>query len=240
MKKLIVCALLGAIGTVSGSAVAGNVLIVTGENGTSESSTTAAVVSNLVALHTAVGNAVTSVSDIPVSFAGYSQIWDVRFSNVFGLTSSQQSQYFNFLQGGGGMFLMGENSNFMTRNDSILALISSLGGGNLAFTTSGSVQHVATAFQGPNAIGNNDIAYAAPGGVMSSGTGFYATDDGAGNGAAVAWGVGTLTNALAGALTVVFDVNFMMNTYDTPDSQNFTGGFKSEVQRRYDESVSVP
>jgi len=95
---------------------AGSVLIINGSTGTSEPGTTAAITNNLQTLHQAVGNTVTVVSDIPVNFAGYSQIWDIRFSNNFAMTVAQQNQYLGFLQGGGGMFLMGENSFFMDRN----------------------------------------------------------------------------------------------------------------------------
>ena len=41
-------------------------------------------------------------------------------------------------------------------------------------------------------------------------------------GTGVAWGVGDLSNAPDGALTTIFDVNFMQNQWDLPNSQNLT------------------
>jgi hypothetical protein len=45
--------------------------------------------------------------------------------------------------------------------------------------------------------------------------------DANGDGTALAFGFGDLTNAPAGALTVVFDVNFMQWTFDAQNSENF-------------------
>jgi hypothetical protein len=59
--------------------------------------------------------------------------------------------------------------------------------------------------------------------VDSKGTGDWITKvDGFERGTGVAFGVGDLTNAQAGALTLIFDVNFMQNQYDLPNSQNLT------------------
>lgn len=221
MKRLALATAVSAalIGSV---AHAGPVLIVTGSEGTSEPGTTAAVAANLETLHTQAGNTVTTSSNIPTDLSPYRQIWDIRFSNVFALTPDQRAQYLGFLQGGGGMFLMGENSNFPSRNSSILAFISEAGGGSLAMTNLSSHQSVAPEFLAPNAIPDGYIDYVAPGGVANPGTGSFATQADLGGGSAVAWGVGDLGNAVAGALTVVFDVNFMQGTSDQPDSQNFT------------------
>lgn len=207
----------------SSLAHAGNVLIVNGSNGTSEPGTTSQLTANLQNLHQAVGNVVTVVSDIPVNLTGYSQIWDVRFSNNFALTGAQQTQYMGFLQGGGGMFLMGENDNFMPRNTSIFNLVDQLGGGILGPNLVGGcdgTQNVIGPFQGPNLV--TSVNFPCSGVVGSKGTGSWITEraDHSG-GSGVAWGVGNLANALAGALTVIFDVNFMQNVYGEP-LQNLT------------------
>lgn len=202
---------------------AGSILIVNGAVGTSEPDTTAQLTANLQTLHQAVGNTVTVVSDIPVSLSGYSQVWDVRFSNNFALTGAQQSQYMGFLQGGGGMFLMGENDFFMPRNTSIFDFVNQLGGGVLGPNLVGGcdgIQNVIGAFQGPNTV--TSVNFPCSGVVGSKGTGSWITEraDHSG-GSGVAWGLGNLANALAGALTVVFDVNFMQNQYGE-DLQNLT------------------
>lgn len=194
---------------------AGSVLIINGSTGTSEPGTTAAITTNLQTLHQAVGNTVTVVSDIPVNFAGYSQIWDIRFSNNFAMTVAQQNQYLGFLQGGGGMFLMGENSFFMDRNTSIFNFVNLAGGGVIGPNLIGGcdgTQNVVAPFTGPNAV--TSVDFPCSGVVADNGSGDWITvrADGTG-GSGVAWGLGDLANAMDGALTVVFDVNFMQNQY---------------------------
>jgi hypothetical protein len=103
---------------------------------------------------------------------------------------------------------MGENSSFMPRNNTVLSLINAAGGGSLNFTTPSETQTVFAPFDGPNAV--STISYNAPGGVDGFGSGQWITSpEGSGVGTGVAWGVGSLSNASAGALTVIFDVNFM-------------------------------
>ena len=210
MKTFILAASAAFAMSLSGAATAGSVLIVNGSSGTSEPGTTSSITTQLQTLHEAVGNVVTISSDIPVNFADFQQVWDIRFSNVFALTAAQQTAYVNYLAGGGGMFLMGENSGFAARNASVLSLINTAGGGSLTFTTPNSTQTVVGPFTGPNAV--SSVTYAAPGGVTSNGTGQWITVDDNGFGTGVAWGVGSLANASAGALTVIFDVNFMQTT----------------------------
>ena len=206
-----------------GTANAGAVLIVNGASGTSEPGTTAQITDNLSTLHAAVGNVVTVVSDIPVDLSPYSQVWDIRFSNNFALTGAQDTEYLNFLQGGGGIFLMGENSSFMNRNTSIFDFINLAGGGvvgpNLVGGCDGA-QNVIGPFQGPNPV--TSVNFACSGVVADKGTGDWITEraDHSG-GSGIAFGKGDLANAANGALTTIFDVNFMQNVYGV-DQQNLT------------------
>ncbi len=188
------------------------VAIINGSSGTSEPGTTTSITTNLVALHTAAGNTVTVFDTVPAAFTGFQEIWDIRFSNNLAITGAEQNQYMAFLQGGGGMFVMGENSSFATRNTSVLNLITAAGGGTLGFTVPNSTQTVNAPFTGPNAV--SSINYNAPGGVGANapGTGQFITEDSSGNGTGLAFGVGTLANAPTGALTTIFDVNFMDGT----------------------------
>ena len=135
VKSIVAVAALAA----AASASAGEILIVSGLSGSSEISTTTEVLDNLKSLHTAVGNNVTVSDLLPADLSGFKQVWDIRFDQA--LNASAQSEYSSFLQAGGGLFLMGENAGFMSRNDSILSLISSLGGGAIGFADcSSSVQ----------------------------------------------------------------------------------------------------
>lgn len=195
------------------------ILIVNGASGTSETSTTAMITTNLQNLHIAAGNSVTISDALPTDISGYKQVWDIRFSNVFALTSAQQLEYLNYLKSGGGIFLMGENSSFMSRNDTIFSLISLAGGGTIGFGSGSSYQTVDAPFTGPNAVAH--VNYAAPGYFNNHGTGQWITDDGT-YGSGIAFAKGTLANAANGALTTILDVNFMQNEYDLPNSQNLT------------------
>jgi hypothetical protein len=196
---------------IMGTANAGNILIINGSSTTSETGTTNSITTQLSTLHTAVGNVVTVVDGVPASFAGYQQVWDIRFSNTGALSASTITDYVSYLASGGGMFVMGENSFFATRNASVLSLIGAAGGGSLSFSTPGDAQIVYAPFDGPNAVTN--IAYSAAGGVNGFGTGQWITSNAGGTaGTGVAFGVGSLSNATAGALTAIFDVNFMQTT----------------------------
>jgi hypothetical protein len=227
-----------------GTANAGSILIVNGSNGTSEPGTTSAITDNLTTLHQAVGNVVTVVSDIPVDLTGYSQVWDIRFSINFALTGTQDTEYLNFLQGGGGIFLMGENSSFMSRNSSIFDLISQAGGGVIGPDLVGGcdgVQNVIGPFQGPNPV--TSVNFACSGVVANKGTGDWITEraDGSG-GSGIAFAKGDLANAANGALTTIFDVNFMENLYGV-DQQNLTKnliGFVGDQVEPPTEPVGVP
>lgn len=237
MKMLRTAAISAVIlGASALSAAAGSVLIVNGADVTSESGTTASITTQLSNLHVAAGNTVTVVDSVPGSFAGFDEIWDIRFSSVSAITAGEEAQYLSFLQGGGGMFVMGENSSFTPRNDSVLSLIAAAGGGTLNFLTPGSTQTVNAPFTGPNPV--SSVTYLAPGGVDSAGTGSFITDDGT-NGTGVAWAVGDLTNALSGALTTIFDVNFMQDDADAA-SQALTANLINFVTTEVSGQVPLP
>jgi len=198
------------------------VLIINGASGTSEPGTTASITTQLTNLHTAAGNIVTVSDGLPVDLSQYKQVWDIRFSNNWALTSSDEAAYLSFLQGGGGMFLMGENAGFMTRNNSIFDFIMQAGGGSIGFGSGSDNQVVCSPFTGPNAV--SSISYAAAGFFNGSGTGQWITGPScaaASGGSGIAFGVGSLANASAGALTTILDVNFMQTTADA-NSQALT------------------
>lgn len=205
--NLVACAALALLPSL---AAAQNILIVNGSSGTSEPGTTLNITNNLTTLHQAVGNIVTVADGIPMNFTGFSQIWDIRFSNTFALTGLQQTQYLTYMQSGGRVFMMGENNSFSTRNGSIFSLILAAGGGNLGNGGSGNcpadAQTVNAPFNGPNAV--NAITYACAGAFNGFGTGQWISNAGS-IGAGVAWTIGALTNATAGSLTSILDVNFM-------------------------------
>ena len=199
-----------------------NVLIVNGASGTSEPGTTSSITTQLTTLHTAAGNVVTVADVLPADLSSYRQVWDIRFDNNWALTPSDEAAYLAFLQGGGGIFLMGENGSFMTRNNSIFNFIMQAGGGSLGFGSGSDHQTVCSPFTGPNPV--TSIDYLAPGYFNGTGTGSWITGPTCGaasNGSGIAFGVGSLANAQAGALTSILDVNFMQTNADA-NSQALT------------------
>ncbi|WP_416928732.1 IPTL-CTERM sorting domain-containing protein [Ottowia sp.] len=218
-------------------AQAANILIVTGASTTFEPSTTTSVVDN-VAPTCGPSNTYTSSDTLPANINTYDQIWDVRFSNSSALTAADNSAYTTFLQSGKTLFLMGENVGFMTRNNSVLAFIDQMGGGSLSFIEPGNAQTVHSPFtDGPLTA----INYLAPGGVITPGTGSFATSNATG-GSAIAWTTGTMSNAPAGAMTVVFDVNFMMGSAAADQHQFFVNlcSFMATATSGSSTAVAVP
>jgi PEP-CTERM motif-containing protein len=232
-KRVVGMALtLAAVVAVAAQVSASSILLINGTSTTSEPGTTANITANFVAQATSLGHTVTVSDPVPASLAGYNQVWDFRFFPA--ISASEQSLYLSYLASGGGLFVMGENSAFQTRNDSVFALIAAAGGGALSFTSPCSTQTVNAPFTGPDPIPGNDVTYAAPGGSIGSGSGSFITDCGDGTGTALFFGVGDLSAAPAGALAVVFDVNWAEGTWNPPDDvnllRNIIGGIQQEVE----------
>jgi hypothetical protein len=200
--------LLGTLAPANAGPSLGNVLIVAGtDNAAQQAATT---VSGEL---TTAGFTVTVVNTgVPVSLAGYSQIYDTRYDNNPAFTSGEMAQYLAFLNAAPGntLFLMGENQSFNVRNGPILQFVTLAGGGTIAAPalTSSNTEQVMPPFTMPNMI--NTIQYAACGVVTSHGTGNFASlESGGATGCSLFFDEGQLANALTGALVVVFDVNFM-------------------------------
>lgn len=164
------------------------------------------------------GYTVTQNVGVPAgSLASYGQIWDLRYStngappgNPF--TADEVAAYLTYLQSGGSLFLMGENGiSFGTRNAAIRDFIQTAGGGTVTLAaTSGNSQTVQPPFTGPTSVAS--VAYLSVGGVTALPKGAFVTKDTATSGAAIVFNPGVLSNAAAGTLLAVFDVNFLMTT----------------------------
>lgn len=198
----------------------GNVLIVNGASGSSEPQTTSDSTNNIKTLLQEAGFQTTVVDSLPTDLTGFSEIWDIRFTDSQPITTTESAQYLSFLQSGGELFAIGENSSFSNRNNSLLSFINQAGGGLLNFTVPNSTQQISGIFTTPNTIPDGNVTYANPGGVAGSGNGQFITFDASGNSSAVIFDEGDLANALTGKLVAVFDINFFQGIYDQPDSQN--------------------
>jgi outer membrane autotransporter protein len=174
-------------------------------------SLTISVSTNLAAHLTSAGYAPTVSVDsggLP-ALTGFKQVWDVRY--LVALTGGDQASYLGYLQGGGTLFLMGENAGFATRNNTVLSFISAAGGGTLTFVSPNNNQTVQGSFATtPNSVPT--VSYLGAGGFTNAGNGTCITKDGSNQCTAIAFGVGTLANASSGALISVLDVNFLDGT----------------------------
>ena len=169
-----------------------------------------------------VGYTVTTNTGVPGgSLAGYRQVWDIRYNNPTPLTGSDITAYVTYMTGGGSLFVMGENTGFLTRDNSILPLITAAGGGSVTINQSANsldLQTVEPPFTGPVTLPT--ITYAAVGGFATIGNGRFVTMDANGAAGAIVFPPGTMTNAPLGTLISVLDVNFL--TASTGGSQAFT------------------
>jgi len=164
---------------------------------------------------TAAGNTPTEI-DITLNFntyapgdlSAYEQVWDLGANKP--LNATQEADYLTYLQGGGTLFLMGENTGFgATRNSELTNYIGTvLGGGSLIIGNPlSNTQTVDSDYQ--LAVSNNTVIFPAAAAFSSVGTGTCITD----GCSAVAWGVGTLSNAPLGTVIAVLDVNFLQTSY---------------------------
>jgi len=165
------------------------------------------VLANLTTHLTNKGFTVSSNVGVPVSLAANQQVWDIRFNNTTPLSGTDITAYVAYLASGKSLFVMGENTGFATRNNTIVTLISTAGGGNITVSTPGQTQTVQAPFTGPTPL--STITYLAGAGTANPVNGTFVTKDGANSGTALVWGPGNLLNAVAGTLIVVFDVNFL-------------------------------
>ncbi|MCX6628320.1 MAG: IPTL-CTERM sorting domain-containing protein [Candidatus Solibacter sp.] len=179
------------------------------------------VLANLTGKLTAAGYTVTANVGVPGgSLAANRQIWDIRFNNTTPLTGSDITAYVAYMAGGRSLFVMGENTGFATRNNSIIALVQSAGGGTITVgNPANNVQTVQSPFTGPNALAT--VTFLAAAGSPSPANGAYVTRDGSNIGASLAFGPGNMANAAAGSLLIVFDVNFLQASADA-NSQTFS------------------
>ncbi len=168
------------------------------------------------------GFAVTTNTGVPSgSLASYSQVWDIRFENATPLTNSDITAYVAYLASGGSLFVMGENTGFITRDNSIIPLIAAAGGGTVTIdqtNNSLNLQTVNAPFTGPVSLPT--VTFAAIGSFLTFGNGRAVSHDANGAAGGLVFPPGALTNAPLGTLITVLDVNFL--TASTGGSQALT------------------
>jgi hypothetical protein len=141
----------------------------------------------------------------------FSHIWDLGYRTP--MSGAATAKYTQYLQDGGALFLLGENTYFNIRNQSICDLVNNLGGGTagIRYDTAGfGTIGATTASEFLLANSRADITFYAPNGFTSYGTGTPIANSGIGP-PAMMWKTGSLSGARAGALASVLDINFLLN-----------------------------
>ena len=177
------------------------------------------IASVISARETALGfvpTTITSYASLAATdITNYAHIWDVGYDTL--ITDTVADQYKAYLQTGGAAFLLGENTNFVDRNNSISLFITNYMGGGFINTGFGRGTTVNAIVANEFLLANNDntIAFAAPGQFFNIGTGTVMAESDYGA-HAVVWQTGSLTQAVTAAICSVLDVNFFVS--DTMDT----------------------
>jgi len=181
---------------------------------------------------TALGRNVTIIAgyvNLPNDLSSFSHIWDIDVTGDQ-LVIKNTTKYTAYLQGGGAIFLIGENSGYApSRNLTLATFISSVGGGSVSFDPSFPVDpntpcSIDNQFLLDNP--NSSVVFPAIGRFSSIGTGidivktsqlmgsfqdgFFAPGTG---GLAVLWKTGSLANAPKGAIVSILDGNIWQAQY---------------------------
>ena len=162
-----------------------------------------------------VGHTVTVTSDvslIPTATSTYQQVWDLRYSAA--LTSGEQTAYTSFVTAGGFAYFVTENPGCcMSRNNSVAALITGLGGGTTTiganFNTAADVEsNVNTTYM----TAGITVNYAAVSAIINS-QGIPLIQDGTGDVSGMSWigRAGALGQGVTGTIVTVADTNWLDN-----------------------------
>ena len=165
----------------------------------------------------------TDTSQVPTATGSFQQVWDLRYMNA--LTSTEVSAYSQFITAGGFAYFTTENPGCcMTRNNSIAALVTSLGGGSTQIGpgwAANIVSNVNTTYMTTGLTVN----FAAIAAIVNS-QGIPLISDANGNVAAMSWigRAGALGSGVTGTIITVADINWL-------DSTRFdTGGSSAQQQ----------
>jgi hypothetical protein len=152
----------------------------------------------------------TDVSQIPTATSTYQQVWDLRYSAA--LTAGEQTKYQTYVTNGGFAYFVTENPGCcQSRNNSVAALITNLGGGtttigaNYAMTNNVS-SNVNTTYM----TAGITVNYAAVSAIVNS-QGIPLISDGAGAVSGMSWigRAGALGQGVTGTIVTVADTNWL-------------------------------
>jgi hypothetical protein len=159
----------------------------------------------------AAGHTVTITTDttqIPSSTGSYQQVWDLRPQTA--LSSTEQTALSSFVTGGGFAYFVTENPGCcMVRNNSVAALITSLGGGTTNIGP-GWANNVESNVNTTYMTSGITVNYAAVAAIVNS-QGIPLISDANGNVSGMSWigRAGALGSGVTGTIVTVADVNWL-------------------------------
>lgn len=140
----------------------------------------------------------------------YAQIWDLGYATPYATsTYNPTNKLYGYLQAGGGLMMLGENSIFENRDTTIENFLSTIGGGLI--TSSNNPYGIINSIVQPEFLLSNltdRITFENPGLFTSLGTGVNVVSSyGPADYAAAIWKTSKLSGAPNGAVLSILDVN---------------------------------
>ena len=167
----------------------------------------------------------TNLASIPTVTTTYQQVWDLRYAAA--LTAGEQTAYQTYVTNGGFAYFVTENPGCcQSRNNSVAALITNLGGGTTTIgANSAMTNNVSSNVNTTYMTSGITVNYAAVSAIVNS-QGIPLISDGAGAVSGMSWigRAGNLGQGVTGTIVTVADTNWL-------DSTRFnTGGTTAQRQ----------
>jgi hypothetical protein len=152
----------------------------------------------------------TNLASIPTVTSTYQQVWDLRYSAT--LTSGEQTTYQTYVTNGGFAYFVTENPGCcQSRNNSVAALITALGGGTTTIgANSAMTNNISSNVNTKYMTAGITVNYAAVSAIVNS-QGIPLISDGNGAVSGMSWigRAGNLGQGVTGTIVTVADTNWL-------------------------------
>jgi hypothetical protein len=186
--------------------------------------------------HTVTSVNITSAS-FPTDTSSYEQIYDIRYSNSYTMTSSLQTHYKALLARGGTLYLQTEHTSFGTRNNSVIDFIEDeLGGGTITYGSSNAGNSINTHNSSESWLSSfsGTLTFVAAGKLSAIGNGTWIAKDSSGNIVAAVWYGSQLSSSYSGKVIVVTDINYASHSsYYTNTNKNWMNAMRTMLASTY-------
>ena len=159
--------------------------------------------------------------------SNYDVVFDMKYNNNIG--SNGKTRYQNFVQAGGTLIVVGENSgSYSNDNNTIRALIQNKFGGTLTFqgntggTFCGNDCNMTQTNTAAGVSSYSDVGVY-PYGAYFTGDGTWVVKSTSGKILWMKWSDNQLPSGYTGAVYVTFDINQFTSTYDSASTDEFIG-----------------